>query len=249
MYNFHQAQQREGGMGSPTIENFVEGFPRAGGFIYILTNKAHPHLQKIGFTTRSPAERAAELDGTGSPHPFIVAFALYHAHPHVAEQRLHAALAMQRVRNERDFFEIPLADAVTIIVREFGADANYFDPHAITPAGKERLVQMAKEAEEQKVIDDRALKAANAVTAAFKEWFAVNKRLSDAKTKLARCKPNFLGGVKDAAEKRDVERLQKELEDAEACLAATRAVYYDAQAAQRAMTRLRQKMREQSKRT
>src|SRR5690349_20858223 len=58
-----------------TIEAFVARFPRAGGFDYVLTSEAHPHLLKIGFTTRSPAERALELDATGSPHPFKVAFA------------------------------------------------------------------------------------------------------------------------------------------------------------------------------
>jgi hypothetical protein len=64
--------------------------------MYVLTNEAHPHLQKIAFTTRSPADRAAELDTTGSPHPFVVSFALYQADPHAAEQRLHAAHAAQR---------------------------------------------------------------------------------------------------------------------------------------------------------
>jgi T5orf172 domain-containing protein len=118
-------------VGVQTIDEFVAGFPRAGGFVYILTNEAHPHLQKIGFSTRSPAERAAELDRTGSAQPFVVAFALYHADPRVAEQRLHAALAAQRVRDEREFFAIPLADAVAIIMREFGANASYFDPYMI----------------------------------------------------------------------------------------------------------------------
>ena len=46
--------------------------------MYVLTNEAHPQVQKIGFTTRSPMERVAELDTTKNPHPFVVSFALYH---------------------------------------------------------------------------------------------------------------------------------------------------------------------------
>ena len=138
-------QIKKGRRDLTSIDEFVAGFPRAGGFVYVLTNEAHSHLQKIGFTTRSPAERATELDTTGSAHPFVVSFAIYQADPHAAEQRLHAALAAQRVRGEREFFAVSLADAVGVIMREFGEESSCFDPEGITAVGKMRLAQMQEE--------------------------------------------------------------------------------------------------------
>ncbi|MEN9595630.1 MAG: hypothetical protein RL236_64, partial [Pseudomonadota bacterium] len=45
------------------------------GYIYVLANSAMPDLVKVGKTTRTPAERAAELSKvTGVPTPFIVVY-------------------------------------------------------------------------------------------------------------------------------------------------------------------------------
>ena len=45
------------------------------GYIYIMINPSYPNLVKIGKTSRSPEERAAELSQTsGVPTPFYVAY-------------------------------------------------------------------------------------------------------------------------------------------------------------------------------
>jgi len=55
-------------------------------------------------------------------------------------------LAKHRVRGEREVFELPLTNhAIAAIMREFGEDGDYFDLHAIAPAGKARLVQLKEE--------------------------------------------------------------------------------------------------------
>jgi multidrug resistance efflux pump len=130
----------------------------------------------------------------------------------VAEQRLHAALAAQRVRSEREFFALPLADAVAVIMREFGEDADYFDPHAITPAGKARLAQMQTEAERQKVIDDRVSETRTRLTTARLEQRTLQERLMAAE-------------VGSAAQKREVPELRAQMEELEARIASLTAEY------------------------
>lgn len=45
------------------------------GYVYVLQNPAFPHLLKIGFTTRTPEERAEELSRhSGVPTPYRVVF-------------------------------------------------------------------------------------------------------------------------------------------------------------------------------
>ncbi len=42
------------------------------GWLYVIANPAMPRVCKVGFTTREPEERAAELHDTGSPQPYHV---------------------------------------------------------------------------------------------------------------------------------------------------------------------------------
>lgn len=191
-------------MADSTIDEFVSRFPRAGGFVYVLTNEAHPHLIKIGFTTRSPAERAVALDTTGTPHPFVVAFALYDDDPHTSEQRLHQMFAAHRVRSEREFFALPLSDAVALITDEFGENADYFDPNGLTLLAERR----ASNAEFIQRIYDRLSKARQLVLDVTKERTEVSERLIAAEAKLANWTPLLSVATQTAAMKSEMAELK-----------------------------------------
>lgn len=79
------------------------------GYIYILTNSSMPGLSKIGYTDRSPVERADELSrSTGVPTSFVI-----HAWWQVEgddcraiEQRIHHHLQEHRFNKGREFFSL-----------------------------------------------------------------------------------------------------------------------------------------------
>jgi T5orf172 domain len=87
----------------------------ATGFVYVLINKAMPGLVKVGFSTRSPEERAAELSTTGVPFPFAVAFSAEVENPIEAEATVHSALARHRTSVDREFFRMSVEDAVAAV--------------------------------------------------------------------------------------------------------------------------------------
>jgi hypothetical protein len=86
------------------------------GHVYILMNAAIPGLLKIGKTTRTPEERAEELSRTpGVPAPFHVAYAEDVPDCDGAEKMIHSSLDKYRENNRREFFRLPLRDAVNIM--------------------------------------------------------------------------------------------------------------------------------------
>jgi hypothetical protein len=89
-------------------------------YIYILLNPAHKSLVKIGRTSRSPEERAQELStATGVPLPFLVAYESLVSDSTRAEALIHEELSSQgyRTNPSREFFEVPLKVAVSIVDR------------------------------------------------------------------------------------------------------------------------------------
>ncbi len=81
------------------------------GYLYVLTNPNMRGLVKIGFTERSPQERAAELSrATGVPGRFKVekSWRIDQAQAH--ERKVHAALAAHRMSGEH--YRLTVADAV-----------------------------------------------------------------------------------------------------------------------------------------
>lgn len=86
-------------------------------YIYILINPSIPKLVKIGRTDRTPEDRAQELSTTGVPTPFIVAYEHIVGDSRSAEMTIHKILngrGLQPMAN-REFFEIPLKEAVAIV--------------------------------------------------------------------------------------------------------------------------------------
>src|SRR6266446_289532 len=86
------------------------------GSIYILTNPSMPGLLKIGKTTYSAAERAADLSSvTGIPTPFVVAYEWNTSDCDIAEARVHKRLAGWRCNQDREFFRLPIEIAINIV--------------------------------------------------------------------------------------------------------------------------------------
>jgi hypothetical protein len=72
-----------------------------------------PKLVKIGMTTKSADLRAEELSGpTGVPSSFVVAYEAPVKNCQRAEALIHERLAQVRWNESREFFEIPLRDAI-----------------------------------------------------------------------------------------------------------------------------------------
>lgn len=88
------------------------------GWIYILVNATIRDLVKIGKTSRSPYDRAAELSSTtGVPTPFAVAYAVEVSDIDAAEQDIHQDLMYCRNSHEREFFSIKVWDAIHALQR------------------------------------------------------------------------------------------------------------------------------------
>lgn len=90
------------------------------GFVYFLKNDATPGVYKVGFTTKHPLTRMAELSkATACSVPFDMLGYFDHATPHKIEQIIHKMLHQYRVNPEREFFQAPLQD-LQDIARQFG---------------------------------------------------------------------------------------------------------------------------------
>jgi len=85
------------------------------GYVYILTNEAMPGLVKIGKTTRSVEQRAAELTHTGIPFPFDVVAQAYSPDCSELEQWVHGQLSDCRVNTQREFFLCDVLKAERIL--------------------------------------------------------------------------------------------------------------------------------------
>lgn len=87
------------------------------GTIYILMNPTLKGLLKIGKTTKTAEERAAELSrGTGVPRPFYVAYDEWTEDCDKAERIIHNRLNEYRYDDKREFFELAFKDAVKVVI-------------------------------------------------------------------------------------------------------------------------------------
>lgn len=90
----------------------------AAGHVYILVNASNPGLLKIGKTERTPEDRARELStGSGVPSPFMVAYSEDVPDCAKAERLIHKRLDKFRPNKNREFFQLPLKDAISELSR------------------------------------------------------------------------------------------------------------------------------------
>lgn len=88
------------------------------GFVYVLLNPSYPDLVKIGLTERTSEERARELRTSGVPTPFIVIYDELVSDCGAVEDAIHRRLAGYRVSDDREFFRIPVKEAIRTLQEE-----------------------------------------------------------------------------------------------------------------------------------
>jgi|TARA_B100001971_G_scaffold205701_1_gene223519 hypothetical protein len=89
------------------------------GFIYIMSNPSFPYLLKIGKTTRTTIERAKEISSSsGVPTSFKIDYEIRTSSLDDAEKNIHKQLDKYRHRKEREFFKLPLNQAIIIVKGE-----------------------------------------------------------------------------------------------------------------------------------
>lgn len=90
------------------------------GWVYVITNKAMPGLVKVGFSLKDPDLRARELDNTGAPHPYEVAYEALVPEPRDVEQKVHANLTS--CREGKEWFKCDAIVAIEQIRNVVGRD-------------------------------------------------------------------------------------------------------------------------------
>lgn len=117
------------------------------GWVYVLTNPGLPGLVKVGFSTKDPTLRVAELSGTAHPHPFELQFDVLVRNPREVEQRVHKELASYK--EAKEFFRVRVNEAVESIervVRDLGREpiaTNRTGLSAVTPSAGGRYEPIA----------------------------------------------------------------------------------------------------------
>lgn len=96
-----------------TAPSNVASYSSEIGYVYLLDNHRVPNIVKIGYTNRTPEERAAELKGTGTPGTWQVKHHWKIPNAYLWEQRIHRELQIFRL--EREFFELSVGDAKKFI--------------------------------------------------------------------------------------------------------------------------------------
>lgn len=76
------------------------------GIVYVLVNQAMPGLIKIGQTADNIETCMRQLDTSGVPLPFECSYAAEVNDANRVERALHEAFEDQRVRRNREFFEL-----------------------------------------------------------------------------------------------------------------------------------------------
>jgi hypothetical protein len=92
------------------------------GFVYVLINPSIDGQVKIGLTTVTSEKRAVQLSSSsGVPTPFIVVYDELVSDCEEVERRLHTRFAGYRVNRNREFFRIPIKEAVKALQQEAAA--------------------------------------------------------------------------------------------------------------------------------
>jgi T5orf172 domain len=107
------------------------------GYVYILTNPVIPEFVKIGKTTLDPYARAKQLSApTGVPAPYTVAWTAFVADCGMVERMAHTQLQSARLRNNKEFFRLPLEVAIDAVRR-------IAEPYAMAPTAQTAAEAMA----------------------------------------------------------------------------------------------------------
>jgi cold shock CspA family protein len=86
------------------------------GWVYILSTREQPNILKIGMTCRSVSTRVKEINSaTGILFPYAARARFRVKEAARTEKEIHSLLSRNRVRDDREFFDIPYSEAEKII--------------------------------------------------------------------------------------------------------------------------------------
>jgi hypothetical protein len=85
------------------------------GYVYVLTNLALPGLVKIGFSTKDPSLRVAELSNTSIPTPYELRYEVLTDDPYELEQSLHKDLRETGEHAGKEFFKLSVLAAINVV--------------------------------------------------------------------------------------------------------------------------------------
>jgi len=103
-------------VGSKTLVetlNRTEDVLKVKGWLYVMTNKSMPGLVKVGFSTKDPERRTAELKHPGIPHPYVVVYDVLVENPREVEGIVHSKL--KNCRENKEWFRCSVEEAVDVI--------------------------------------------------------------------------------------------------------------------------------------
>lgn len=87
-----------------------------GGWVYVLSTKQQPDIMKIGITHRSVSQRVKEINAaTGVLIPYSARSVFRVKDASQAERDIFMLLREYRMREDREFFQLPFVEAVKII--------------------------------------------------------------------------------------------------------------------------------------
>lgn len=140
-------------MSSGNLTMYIESHKiESEGYVYLLFNNRIPDYVKIGYTNRTPKERASELRGTGIPGVWVVSHYWNIPNPLYWEKRIHEALRDFRI--EREFFHLSIDDAKSFI-HQFLVSNRIVGEDGLTEKQREiqneRLRSLAKKIEAEKL--------------------------------------------------------------------------------------------------
>jgi len=95
-----------------------------GGYVYVLVNPKYPGKCKIGMTTNHPTKRLQQINSAGVVDDWNLAYHYKCARPFDFEQTLHTKLGHIRTRDDREFFDMEVEEAI-FLIEEMGP---LFDP-------------------------------------------------------------------------------------------------------------------------
>jgi hypothetical protein len=109
-------------------------------YLYVLSNPSFPGRLKIGWTI-DVATRIGQLFTTGVPTPFQIEFVAAVRDGREAERIAHSVLHRHRVSGNREFFALPVAEAVMQIITTIGDHKVVTDRQAAVKQAQDELTK------------------------------------------------------------------------------------------------------------
>lgn len=132
------------------------------GFIYIMSNPLHPEDVKIGQSSKDPNERRKELASTGVLEEFVLEYRVLTEDYVSLEKEIHKNLAEVRVRADREFFKIPVPEAIEKIREIAGARIESEKVYYVSPEELQRVKdekQRIEDEKQKKILEEAETKA------------------------------------------------------------------------------------------